>query len=191
MLCLLSSSILLTSCSSDDEDYESPQTEDTGQRTDGRRLRQLTIADVPITRATLSDNTTTLGAAWTATDKATYFNLTSFTDGNMDKGTLTAASSGATSTFTGSVTCKKDDQIALIYPATEPATTGDNRGKFVISLSGQKGTLDDIATRFHYVYGVGQVKSVTEMTNYNVEQKDLQGEVSITAESTSDMNSKL
>lgn len=77
----------------------------------------------------------------------------------MDKGTLTAASSGATSTFTGSVTCKKDDQIALIYPATEPATTRDNRGKFVISLSGQKGTLDDIATRFHYVYGVGQVKS--------------------------------
>ena len=168
MMCLLPLSIAFTSCSSDDEEPEN-----TEQNTDGRKLRQLTIAEVPITRATLTDNTSSLSAAWRAGDEATYFNLTSHTEDDLvwDFGTLSASSANATSNFTGTVRCKTGDQIALFYPATYnskstgPVTTsGTNRGKFTIDLSGQKGTLNDIAANYHYVYGVGEVTSVTETT---------------------------
>ena len=55
ILTLLLLGIALVSCSSDDEQQ---------QDTDGRKLRQLTIAEVPVTRATLSDSGSTLGASW-------------------------------------------------------------------------------------------------------------------------------
>ena len=160
-LLLLSLAAALASCSSDDDgDYKSPQTENA----DGRILRQLTINEVPITRATLTDNTSSVGAAWNAGDEATYFNVSSFTPTTMDVGTLTAASTGSTSMFNGSVRCKAGDKVALFYPAQAIPTTSDNRGKFTLSLSGQKGTLTDIAENFHYVYGVAEVTSVTEST---------------------------
>lgn len=166
MMCLLSLSVVFTSCSSDDDE---PQ--NTEQNTDGRKLRQLTIAEVPITRATLTDNTSSLSAAWSAGDEATYFNLTSHTENDLvlDFGALSASSANATSNFTGTVRCKTGDQIALFYPATYnsestgPVTTsGTNRGKFTIDLSGQKGTLNDIAANYHYVYGVGDVTATSE-----------------------------
>ena len=154
----------MASCSSDDDgDYKSPQTDQT-EDGDGRMLRQLSISEVPITRATLTDNTSSLSAAWKAGDKATYFNVSSFTTTTMDDGTLTAASSESTSAFEGTVRCNTDDKVALFYPAQAIPTTGANRGKLTLSLSGQKGTLDDIAKNFHYVYGVAEVTSVTEST---------------------------
>ena len=154
----------MASCSSDDDgDYKSPQTDQT-EDGDGRMLRQLSISEVPITRATLTDNTSSLSAAWNAGDEATYFNVSSFTSTTMDVGTLTAASTGSTSMFNGSVRCKAGDNVALFYPQQDVPTTGDNRGKFTLSLSGQKGTLTDIAENFHYVYGVAEVTSVTEST---------------------------
>ena len=163
-LLLLSLAAALASCSSDDDgDYKSPQTDQT-EDGDGRMLRQLTISEVPITRATLTDNTSSLSAAWKAGDKATYFNVSSFTTTTMDDGTLTAASSESTSAFEGTVRCNTDDKVALFYPAQAIPTTGANRGKLTLSLSGQKGTLDDIAKNFHYVYGVAEVTSVTEST---------------------------
>lgn len=145
----------LTACSADDE-----QT----MNTDGRSVRQLTIAEVPLTRATLTDNATTLAAAWKAGDHATYLNLSSFTSYTMDFGTLTASSSEATSAFTGEVRCIMGDKVAFLYPATSPIYVGEDRGKFTISLAGQKGTLADMAQRFHYVYGVAEVTSVTGTT---------------------------
>lgn len=151
-LCLFSS-IVLTSCSSDVE-----------EPSDSRKLRQLSIAEVPLTRATLTDNTNTLGATWNEGDGATYFNLSSYRGDNMDFGTLTAASSAATSTFTGTVRCTTDDNLALLYPATNPIVSGSDRGKFSINLDGQQGTLQDVAEHFHYTYGVGTVTSVTEST---------------------------
>ncbi|MBO7068897.1 MAG: hypothetical protein J6W52_09520 [Bacteroidaceae bacterium] len=151
-LCLFSC-IVLTSCSSDAEEPG-----------DNRKLRQLTIAEVPLTRATLTDNTNTLGASWNADDKATYFNLSSFRADNMDSGELTAVSSAATSTFTGSVICTTGDNLALFYPATNPTYLGSDRGKFSINLDNQKGTLQDVAEHYHYTYGVGTVTSVTENT---------------------------
>lgn len=154
-LLLLSLAAALASCSSDDEQE---------QNSDGRMLRQLTIGEVPITRATLTDNTSSLGAAWKAGDKATYFNVSSFGNETMDGGTLTAASSESTSAFQGTVRCKAGDKVALFYPAQAIPTAGADRGKFTLSLDGQKGTLEDIAERFHYVYGVAGVTSVTEST---------------------------
>ena len=153
-------SMVTTSCSSDDD-----ETESTEQPTDGRKLRQLTITDVPITRATLKDNTTSLGATWSAGDEATYFNLSSFSTTKIDRGTLTANSSTTTSSFTGGVVCGQQDQIALIYPSVSiDETSASTRGTFTINLSGQAGTLADIATNYHYVYGIGEVASVTETT---------------------------
>ena len=147
---------MLTSCSSDEEEEEAQQ-----PMVEERPLCQLTIDEVPLTRATLTDNTNTLGAAWKEGDKATYMNLSRLLSDNMDYGTLTAASSTANSSFTGSVRCQTNDHLMLIYPATEPILTGTDRGKFTISLAGQAGTLADLATRFHYVYGVATVTSVT------------------------------
>ena len=149
-----------TACSSSDDD----ETGNTEQRNDGRQLRRLVFSDVSITRATLEEKAKTLSGKWTAGDQATYFNLSSYTPSNIDFGNLTASSSEATSAFTGSVICDKDDIIALWYPAKSPTTTGSDRGKFSIDLSGQKGTLSDIATKYHFVYGIGQVTSVNEET---------------------------
>lgn len=154
---LLSFVAALLSCSSDDE----PE-----QRTDGRKLRQLTIAEVPVTRATLTASASSLGAAWEAGDQATYFNVTAFQDisPTMRFGDLTASSSAETSTFTGTVYCNTDDNVALFYPQQTVPTQGTNRGKFTISLNGQDGKLETIAKTFHYVYGVATVTSVTEST---------------------------
>ena len=154
-LSFLSLCTMLTACSADDE-----QT----MNTDGRSVRQLSIAEVPLTRATLTDNANTLAAAWKAGDHATYLNLSSFTSYTMYYGTLTASSSEATSAFTGEVSCTMGDKVAFLYPATSPIYVGEDRGKFTISLAGQKGTLADMAQRFHYVYGVAEVTSVTENT---------------------------
>ena len=152
---LLSFVAALLSCSSDDE----PE-----QRTDGRKLRQLTIAEVPVTRATLTASASSLGAAWEAGDQATYFNVSSFRSNNMDHGTLKATASAETSTFTGKVYCNAGDNVALFYPQQTVPEQDPGRGKFNISLDGQKGTLEDIAERFHYVYGVAKVTSVTDNT---------------------------
>lgn len=161
--CLLPLCATLISCSSDDEEEQG-----TEQSTDGRKLRQLTIADVPMTRATLSEvdaegGKKALSPAWTASDVATYINLKLLADGmgSLRYGDLTASESAATSAFTGSVYCGMGDQLAFIYPAVEP-TTG--LGSYTIDLKGQKGTLTDIAQRYHYIYGVGEVTSVTEET---------------------------
>ncbi len=153
---LLSFVAALLSCSSDDE----PE-----QRTDGRKLRQLTIAEVPVTRATLTENESALGAAWKAGDRATYFNVTSFeTYNNMDYGTLTASASASTSAFTGTVRCKAGDNVALFYPHQDVPEQDPNRGMFTVNLAGQDGTLATIAENFHYVYGVAAVTSVTDNT---------------------------
>lgn len=165
---LFSLSMGVVSCLS--EDNEAP---DTGERADGRKLRQLTISEVSLTRAMLTEQTVggkhSLGAAWKENDKATFFNLSELAQGNVRYSELTASSSTETSAFTGSVYCEELDRIALIYPAVEIKTQDDSsgdelykRGDFYINLSGQDGTLDLLAQKYHYVYGVGKVTSVTE-----------------------------
>lgn len=152
LCCLLSLSVALTGCSTDSDEPESTAS--------GRQLRQLTISAVPVTRATLTDNTTTLGAAWSTGDEATLVNISALPQ-ELLHGQFRATSDAVTSTFTGSISCGVQDKLAFIYPKVTPAAAD---GAFTISLSGQKGTLADVAERYHYIYGTGEVTSVSDAT---------------------------
>ena len=161
----------LTACSGDDDtatNDNAPQTAD-----DGVKMRRLTITEADdgaaearqaLTRASLAEGDGILNASWTVGDGLTYCNLSRVDYGNSDapySGSLTAASTAATSQFTGNVTCSKgDDYLAVVYPAT----TFETNESYTISLAGQDGTLATLATNFHYVYGRAHVTSVTETT---------------------------
>lgn len=171
IICLLSFSATLCSCSSDDE-----TTADSQEDSNGRRMRQLTISNVSMaTRATFTSVTTQTGkilyAGWEEGDKATYFNLTlqgQQYGGLVKQGILTAAHlseasndapQGASATLSGSVYCGLGDYLAVIYPAVTIEGTANN-AFYTINLREQKGTLDDIGARYHYIFGVGYVESV-------------------------------
>ncbi len=159
----------LTACSGDDDtatDGSAPQTAD-----DGVKVRRLTITEAEggaaearqaLTRASLTEDDG-LTAKWTAGDALTYCNLSRVDYGNGEapySGGLTAASTAATSQFTGNVTCSAGDYLAVVYPAA----TFTTNSQYTIALSGQDGTLAGLATRFHYVYGKALVNSVTDAT---------------------------
>lgn len=156
----------LTACSGDDDtatNGNTPQTAD-----DGVKVRRLTITEADdgaaearqaLTRASLTEDGG-LTAKWTAGDALTYCNLSRVDYGNGEapySGGLTAASTAATSQFTGDVECRKGDYLAVVYPAA----TFTTNSQYTIALSGQDGTLAGLATRFHYVYGKALVNSVT------------------------------
>jgi len=154
----------LTACSGDDDN--APQTAD-----DGVKVRRLTITEADggaaearqsLTRASLTEDDG-LTAKWTAGDALTYCNLSRVNQGNgyaPYSGGLTAASTAATSQFTGNVTCLKGDYLAVVYPAA----TFTTNSQYTIALSGQDGTLAGLATRFHYVYGMAYITTVTDQT---------------------------
>ena len=159
----------LTACSGDDDtatDGSAPQTAD-----DGVKMRRLTITEADggaaearqaLTRASLTEDDG-LTAKWTAGDALTYCNLSRVDYGNGEapySGGLTAASTAATSQFTGNVTCSAGDYLAVVYPAA----TFTTNSQYTIALSGQDGTLAGLATRFHYVYGKALVTAVTDNT---------------------------
>ena len=159
----------LTACSGDDDtatNDNAPQTAD-----DGVKVRRLTITEVDngaaearqaLTRASLTEDDG-LTAKWTAGDALTYCNLSRVNQGNSEapySGGLTAASTAATSQFTGNVTCSAGNELAVVYPAA----TFTTNSQYTIALSGQDGTLAGLATRFHYVYGKALVNSVTDAT---------------------------
>ena len=157
----------LTACSGDDDtatNDNAPQATD-----DGVKVRRLTITEADdgaaearqaLTRASLTEGDG-LTAKWTAGDALTYCNLSRVDYGNDEapySGGLTAASTAATSQFTGNVTCSAGDYLAVVYPAA----TFTTNSQYTIALSGQDGTLAGLATRFHYVYGKAQVTAVTD-----------------------------
>ena len=159
----------LTACSGDDDtatDGSAPQTAD-----DGVKMRRLTITEADggaaearqaLTRASLTEDDG-LTAKWTAGDALTYCNLSRVDYGNGEapySGGLTAASTAATSRFTGDVVCSEGDYLAVVYPAT----TFEYNDRYTISLTGQDGTLGKLASTYHYVYGRAQVTSVTGTT---------------------------
>ena len=160
----------LAACSGDDDtatDGSAPQTAD-----DGVKMRRLTITEAEggaaearqtLTRASLTEDDGILTASWTAGDALTYCNLSRVDGGNDDapySGSLTAASTAATSQFTGNVYCLEGDYLAVVYPAT----TFEYNESYTISLTGQDGTLSKLATKYHYVFGKATVTSVTETT---------------------------
>jgi len=157
----------LTACSGDDDtatNGSTPQTAD-----DGVKVRRLTITEADggaaearqsQTRASLTEDDG-LTAKWTAGDALTYCNLSRVNVGNNEapySGRLTAASTAATSQFTGNVTCSAGDYLAVVYPAT----TFTTNSQYTIALSGQDGTLAGLATNYHYVYGKAHVTAVTD-----------------------------
>ena len=151
----------LTGCSGDDETTAVPD--------DGVRVRRVTITESEdaaaarqaVTRATLTDGDG-LTASWTAGDGLTYCNMSRTQSGGSTpySGPLTAATTARASQFTGDVTCRQGDYLAVVYPAT---TFSTNTG-YSITLSGQDGTLGGLATRFHHVFGKAQVTAVTDQT---------------------------
>jgi len=159
----------LAACSGDDDtatDGSAPQTAD-----DGVKMRRLTITEAEggaaearqaLTRASLTEDDGILTASWTAGDGLTYCNLSRTNPMNYDvySGGLTAASTAATSQFTGDVYCLAGDYLAVVYPAT----TFETNDSYTISLTGQNGTLSKLATNYHYVFGKATVTEVTETT---------------------------
>ena len=157
----------LAACSGDDDtatDDNALQMAD-----DGVKVRRLTITEADdgaaearqaLTRASLTEDDG-LTAKWTAGDALTYCNLSRVNQGNSEapySGELTAASTAATSRFTGNVTCSAGDYLAVVYPAA----TFTTNSQYTITLSGQDGTLAGLATNYHYVYGKAQVTAVTD-----------------------------
>lgn len=146
--------VCFPACSSDDDNPLPGIEEDSN----GRALRQLTISDASLTRATIDD--ATLAARWSAGDKATYVNL-SMLPREMHSENLTAASSGQTTLLEGDVYCGNGDHLAVIYPSVILTYDGsNNRVSYPVKLSGQMGTLADVGQRFHYVFGVADVTKV-------------------------------
>ena len=158
-----------TACSGDDDTKSTKETEKAPVENEVK-VRRLTITEADdgaaearqaLTRASLTEDDG-LTAKWTAGDALTYCNLSSL-DVMSDEpytGPRTAASTAATSQFTGNVTCSKGDYLAVVYPAA----TFTTNSQYTIALSGQDGTLAGLATRFHYVYGKALVNSVTDAT---------------------------
>ena len=112
------------------------------------------------TRATLRESGKTLAASWVANDALSYGNL----NYPYTHGLLTATETAATSSFTGDVTCYERNKLAVVYPTTTFTTSSYGIQPYTITLSGQDGTLETLATRFHYVYGVATVTAVNETT---------------------------
>ena len=149
VICCITLVVCLPACSSDDDSPLSGIEEDA----DGRALRQLTISDASLTRATIDEET--LAASWTTGDVVTYVNLSLLPD-QLRSGNLTAASSTQTTLLEGNVFCREADHLAVIYPSVTPA----NDGSLTVDLRRQKGTLTDVGQRFHYVFGVAEVTKV-------------------------------
>ena len=126
-------------------------------------------------QATITENGDVLDALWNAGDEVFYRNLSysnDFYEGDEGKplfGTLSADKDGSVASFSGDrVWCTKDDQLALIYPALNPAnfTSHDDplTAEYTISVAGQNGTLAKLAKDFHHMYGIASVVSVTGTT---------------------------
>ena len=122
-----------------------------------------------IANASITDEGTTLIGSWTEGDPVSCCNLSvlSAMNSTIITGSMTATSTGRRSDLTGTVECMVGDELAIIYPVVDLSSSsydmGDGiHGKFTISLAGQDGTLDRLASNYHYVYGRAHVVSAAE-----------------------------
>ena len=126
-------------------------------------------------QATITENGDVLDALWNEGDEVFYRNLSreAYQDEETDSypdlfGTLNADKDGSVASFSGDrVWCTEDDQLALIYP-NNPAdfTFHDDplKAEYTISVAGQDGTLATLAEKYHHIYGIASVVSVTGTT---------------------------
>ena len=163
MICLIW--VLVAGCSHSEDDDVVPVNKDV-------KTRLLTFTQVENrgSRAVLKEDAKNgLKALWKRGDQLGCCNLkleeSIMTLGEISTGTLTARDNNVvTSIFQGEMTCEQNDQLAVIYPATDfdyELKSGEYFAKYTITLSGQDGTLEKLANSYHYMYGVATVNSVT------------------------------
>ena len=166
MVCLIW--VLVAGCSHSGDDDVVPVNKDV-------KTRLLTFTQVENrgSRAVLNEKDNRLSALWNSGDQLGCCNLSTleydiFASERISTGTLTAQNDTvATSIFQGNMSCEQNDQLAVIYPATDfdyELKSGEYFAKYTITLSGQKGTLGTLASDYHYMYGVATVNSVTNST---------------------------
>ncbi|MBQ7996525.1 MAG: hypothetical protein IJ249_02525 [Paludibacteraceae bacterium] len=125
-------------------------------------------------QATITENGGVLDALWSIGDEVFYRNLShnEFVDAGNNpvplSGTLSADKEASIASFSGDrVWCTASDQLALIYP-NNPADFAfyDNplRAEYTISIAGQDGSLATLAEKYHHIYGIASVVSVTDAT---------------------------
>ena len=177
MVCLIW--VLAAGCSHSEDDAVVPVNKDV-------KTRLLTFTQVENrgSRAVLYENAKNgLKALWKRGDQLECCNLTTLMDdiiasGRISTGTLKTQDDGVTtSIFQGTMSCDQDHQLAAIYPAKVFGFewgSGEPFAKYTITLSGQDGTLEKLASDFHYMYGVATVNSVTSsMAEATGEMKSL------------------
>ena len=127
-------------------------------------------------QATITENGNVLDALWSRGDEISFRNMSHATytpSGSTDPvyldGVLVADRDARIASFASNdkVWCDLGDQILLVYPkATAPAFEVDGSGSsltasYSISLIGQDGTLDTIASTYHHSYGIATITEVT------------------------------
>lgn len=152
--------IALSSCSSDESAANTEPTRTPKQLT----IRQdvSTKTDEGGTRSILTDNGEKgLSATWEMGDEMSVYNKTYSAAGFE---TVSAQNSSKNTSFTGEVTCKKDDELRLFYPAVAESgsVTTSGNGNLTLDISNQKGTLEDIQLHYDFNYGSATVESVTD-----------------------------
>lgn len=164
MVCLIW--VLVAGCSHSEDDAVVPVNKDV-------KTRLLTFTQVENrgSRAVLNEKDNRLSALWNSGDQLGCCNLkleeSIMTFGGISTGTLTARDNKVTSIFQGEMTCEQNDQLAVIYPATDfdyELKSSEYFAKYTITLSEQDGTLETLANSYHYMYGVATVNSVTNST---------------------------
>ena len=157
--------VLAAGCSHSEEDADVPKDKDVKTR-----LLTFTQVENKGSRAVLNEDNQRLSALWNSGDELKCCNLTTLQDDiilfkETSTGTLTAQyDTVATSIFQGTIKCGKDHQLAVIYPVTDfgfELVDGEYYAKYTITLSGQDGRLETLASNYHYMYGVASVNSVT------------------------------
>ena len=176
MICLIW--VLVAGCSHSEDDDVVPVNKDV-------KTRLLTFTQVENrgSRAVLNEDAENgLKALWKRGDQLECCNLSTleydiYVFGRISTGTLTTQDDGVTSIFQGEMTCEQNNQLAVIYPATDfdyELKSGECFAKYTIILSEQDGTLETLANSYHYMYGVATVNSVTSsMAEATGEMKSL------------------
>ena len=139
-------------------------------------------------QATITENGDVLDAIWSVNDEISFRNIShaTYTDPETGApvyldGVLVADRDARIASFASNdkVWCDLGDQILLVYPkATDPTFEVDGSGSsltasYSISLIGQDGTLDTIASTYHHSYGIATITEVTP-TVANAELAEMQ-----------------
>ena len=134
-----------------------------------RRLPQATITE---------NGEGVLDALWNAGDAVFYRNLSYSYDYYVNDddskplyGTLYANKEASIASFSGDrVWCDETNQLALIYPKIDKSAIDVSlvesqlTASYTISVAEQDGSLATLAEKYHHIYGVASVVSVTETT---------------------------